>query len=86
LSIIFDPLFIKGGPMIVSKPACESSYSIVGVNLQLTNVLKDIEKGFYSDYDPLDIEEIKTKFPGLGPQEVLDTLVDSALGEFNIKV
>lgn len=82
LTIIFDPLFIKGGPLFVSRVFSNSTYK----DDKSSNLLDKIEKGFYDDFDPYDMLEIKTKFPGLGPQEVLESLLDLSVGDYDVRL
>lgn len=82
LSIIFDPLFIKGGPLLVSRVFSNMTYK----DDKSSNLLDKIEKGFYDDFDPYDMLEIKTKYPGLGPQEVLESLLDLSVGDYDVRL
>ena len=43
-----------------------------------------MEQAFYEDVDSLDLYEVYKACPGVGPQEVLDTLLDYAVGDLYV--
>ena len=48
------------------------------------NIFEALEQAFYEDVDPLDLYEVYKAYPGVGPQEVLDTLLDYAVGDLYV--
>lgn len=70
---LFDPFFIRGGPIFVERPSIQKSYE--------GNIFSQLANKLYSDFDLFDIRQVLNTYSAIGPQESLDTLFDFALGD-----
>jgi|LauGreDrversion4_2_1035121.scaffolds.fasta_scaffold62142_1 hypothetical protein len=66
LGTLYDPFFIFGGPLFISRPTASKTYELKAGSLW-SYFFSQFDRGLYEDYSALDVEEIKTNFAGLGP-------------------